>query len=94
MSRIEQSEKQLTRRCPRLGGPVSFRSCRTCEPEKQACWKIIDCWWETFDVVRYLHETLPQDQLSRIVNPKPPSKMAGILRCAEKARRRQGKSDP
>lgn len=93
MNRIKESEKQLTRRCPRLGGPVSFRYCRTCGHEKQACWKIIDCWWETFDVVQYLRDTLPQRQLSRILNPKPPSKIAGILHCADKARARTLKSD-
>ena len=94
MNRIEESEKQLTRRCPRLGGPVSFRYCKTGEKDRQACWKIIDCWWETFDVVQYLQDTLPPEQLQRILYPKPPSKLAGILLSAEKARRRSTKSDP
>ena len=94
MNRLEESEKQLTRRCPRLGGPVSFRYCRTCEADRQACWKIIDCWWETFDVVQYLRDTLPDSQLQRICHPKPPSKIAGVLRCADQARRRSTKSDP
>ena len=94
MARIEESEKQLTRRCPRLGGPVSFRYCRTCERNQQACWKIVDCWWETFDVVKYLRDTLPESQMQRIMHPKPPSKIAGIMLCADKARSRSSKTDP
>ena len=94
MNRIQESEKQLIRRCPRLGGPVSFHYCRTCERDHQACWKIVDCWWEIFDVVQYLRDTLPAVQLERLLHPKPPSKLAGILLCADKARRRSPKSDP
>ena len=94
VNRIEESEKQLIRRCPRLGGPVSFHYCRTGEKDRRACWKIIDCWWEIFDVVRYLHDILPDSQLQRILHPEPPPKIAGIVRCAEKARSRSPKSDP
>ena len=49
----------LCRRCPRLGGPVTFRYCLTGE-SSGPCFKVIDCWWETFDVVRFL-----QDHLTR-----------------------------
>ena len=94
MNRLEESEKQLTRRCPRLGGPVSFNYCRTSERDHQTCWKIVDCWWETFDVVRYLRDTLPDSQLQRLLHPEPPSKIAGILQCADQAGKRLSKFDP
>ncbi len=87
MNRFEESEKQLTRRCPRLGGPVSFRYCRSCDRDQRACFKIIDCWWETFDVVRYLADMLPGEEMQRLLHPEPPAKIAGIIRCADKARR-------
>jgi hypothetical protein len=76
---MEAAEKQLMRRCPRLGGPVSFHYCRTCEPGQQLCWKIIDCWWETFDVVRYLQERLTPEQLKRLQNSRGGSKITRII---------------
>ena len=83
---MEAAEKQLTRRCPRLGGPVSFHYCRTCEPDKQLCWKIIDCWWETFDVVRYLQERLSPEQINRLKGKKGRAKIVSIIENIEHAK--------
>jgi hypothetical protein len=82
----EESEKLLQRRCPRLGGPVTFHYCKNCSSEGQPCWKIIDCWWETFDVERYLKDTLPEEQLQSLIKTKPKPKVASLLEIAQKAR--------
>ena len=52
----------LKRRCPRLGGPVSFYYCRLGSEENRPCFKILDCWWEAFDVVSHMKSSLPEEQ--------------------------------
>ena len=81
---MEEDEKYLTRRCPRLGGPVSLHYCKSCEAGKAACWKIIDCWWEIFDIVQYLKDTLTADQYERLMCTKPKPKLTSILEIVER----------
>ncbi len=76
----------LERRCPRLGGLVSFRYCLTCGEDGEACFKIFDCWWEKFDVVSYLKENLPPDQFARLENKQPKPKIQSILEIMEKVK--------
>jgi hypothetical protein len=83
---MEEEEKHLTRRCPRLGGPVSLHYCKSGGAEGEACWKIIDCWWEIFDIAGYLRDTLSPDQYSRLIHTQPKPKMASILEIVEKVR--------
>jgi hypothetical protein len=85
---MEEDEKHLTRRCPRLGGPVSLHYCKSCGPEKEACWKIMDCWWEVFDIVGYLQDTLSEGQFQRLMRKKPKPKMTSILEIAERVQRK------
>ena len=78
----------LERRCPRLGHPITFTYCRTCEPDHRPCFKVFDCWWEQFDVQGYFHEILSEKAFSRLANPKPPDKVASLLDLIEQARQR------
>jgi hypothetical protein len=75
------------RRCPRLGGPVSFSYCETCGEHQLPCFKIFDCWWEHFDVAAYLKNKLSQEQFERLVNSKPKPKVASLLDLIEQAKR-------
>jgi hypothetical protein len=84
---MSQDSNPLVRRCPRLGGPVAFSYCLSCEPE-QPCFKIVDCWWETFDIVQYLRDHLPGDRLERVMNARPKAKIASLVEVIEQARRR------
>lgn len=84
---MEETAKRLIRRCPRLGSPVSLHYCQTCEPQAPACWKILDCWWETFDVARYLQDTLAPEQFQRLLDAKPKPKVASLVEIAERVRR-------
>jgi hypothetical protein len=54
--------------------------------ERSPCFKVIDCWWETFDVVRYLEDNLPQDQFARLMVARPRPKIASLVELIEKAR--------
>ena len=53
----------LVRRCPRLGNTVPFDYCEVCGDEQQPCFKILDCWWEHFDVVQYLKDNLTEESI-------------------------------
>jgi len=79
----------LERRCPRLGGPVPFSYCRTTGEGGMPCFKIMDCWWETFDVRTYLENNLSEAAFKSLTEAKPPDKIASILDLIERAKQRQ-----
>jgi hypothetical protein len=79
----------LVRRCPRLGGAVGFSYCMRCELE-QPCIKVVDCWWETFDIVRYLKDNLPEEQFNRLMTSRSKPKIASLVEIIEQAKKRQG----
>lgn len=87
---MDTGKDGLEMRCPRLGGAISFQYCRTCGDENLPCWKIADCWWETFDVMSWLRESLPEDQIQQILEKKeqPQPKVSTLLDLIEKARNR------
>jgi hypothetical protein len=58
-----------------------------CELE-QPCAKVIDCWWETFDIVRYLEDHLPEHQFSRIMTARPQPKIASLVETIAQAKKR------
>jgi hypothetical protein len=70
---------QFKRRCPRLGGPIEFSYCRTCEAQNLSCFKIFDCWWEYFDVVTYMREHLPKEQFDKLSQKNIKPKVVSIL---------------
>jgi len=76
------------RRCPRLGGPVSFLYCRTGGTDKQPCWKAFDCWWESFDIVTYMRTTLPEEQFEKLSDTRPQPKVNSIIELIAQAKRR------
>jgi hypothetical protein len=84
---MDKSKDRLERRCPRLGGDVSFYYCRTSSDDSSACWKIFDCWWECFDVVDYLNKYLPEDKFNKLVNTKPKPKMVSLVELIEQAKK-------
>lgn len=89
----------LERRCPRLGGPVRFAYCRTAG-DGGVCPKILDCWWERFDVAARMRAELPPEDFRRLVERRPPPDKAATLvdlirRARERtARRQDGGSEP
>jgi hypothetical protein len=83
---MKEGKKCLQRRCPRLGGPVSFDYCWTCGDAKQPCWKIVDCWWETFDIVNYLKKNLSEEEFNRLIHAKPKPKITSLVELIEQAK--------
>ena len=87
---MDASKDHFERRCPRLGGSVSFGYCRTCGENNTACWKIFDCWWERFDVVSHLSSCLTEEQFEALLacrRPKP--KLSSLVELIEQAKNRQ-----
>jgi hypothetical protein len=85
---MNESIDQLERRCPRLGGPVLFAYCKTSGDNHSVCWKILDCWWECFDVVGYLKKFLSEDEFKELANKKPKPKIISLVELIEQARKR------
>ena len=80
--------KKLVRRCPRLGNSVPFQYCKICGDHQQPCSKILDCWWEHFDVVRYLKDHLPAPEFNRLMNAQPKPKVSSLVELIELAKER------
>jgi len=85
---MREDMDRLERRCPRLGGPVSFGYCRTSGDDHSVCWKILDCWWESFDVVGYLQDSLSAEQFNKLVHAKPKPKIVSLIELVEQAKKR------
>jgi hypothetical protein len=80
--------KEMKHRCPRLGGPVSFEYCRYHASEKNPCWKILDCWWESFDVVALLTKELGEKAVKQLANTRPPPKTESLMTLIQQAQKR------
>ncbi len=85
---MNEAEKQLVRRCPRLGGPVAFLYCTSCEEDRRPCATIIDCWWEVFDVRRYLEDTLEPAAFERLSGTGRPSKVGQLVGIIAQTKKR------
>jgi len=83
--------EKMIHRCPRLGGPVSFEYCRYHAAEREPCWKILDCWWESFDVVGLLTRELGKEAVDRLANTRPPPKTQSLMALIQQAQERCGK---
>ncbi len=84
----EKSHDKHTRRCPRLGGPIDFKYCRSCGKNAGMCWKVIDCWWEYFDIQAYLEAHLPPEQIEALTQARPQPKIMSLVDLIEQAKSR------
>lgn len=85
---MDESRDHLEHRCPRLGGPVTFNYCRLHGGEQLPCWKILDCWWEIFDVVSFLKQYLSAEQFERLRNTQPKPKVTSLIELINQAKKR------
>lgn len=88
-AKMDSKIKALERRCPRLGGQIRFDYCLAGENNQGPCFKIMDCWWERFDVYHYLEATLPPKQFDALLQKDPPKpKASSLVELIEAARQR------
>lgn len=78
----------LRQRCPMLGHEVPFAYCRA-PGQELPCRKVLDCWWEGFDVEGFLRRHFSPDEIQQILAPRP-GRIASIVELIEKARRPAG----
>ena len=72
--------------CRKLGHHLKFAYCRTMK-DGAPCEKILDCWFEKFDVRGFLETHYTEDEIAEIRKPQMP-KTASLLELIEQARRR------
>lgn len=80
------------RRCPRLGGTViSFGYCIISGNDRLPCLKILDCWWEEFDVQAYLKEQMTAPAYEKLIGAAQAqqNKISSIIEIAAMAKRRK-----
>ena len=85
---MEEKKSKLVRRCPRLGNPVPFHYCKICGDHQQPCFKVLDCWWEYFDVVQYMKDQLSEDQFNQLMEARPKAKVTSLVELIEQAKKR------
>ena len=74
-----------SRRCPMLGHPVAFAYCRA-PGSTRPCRKVLDCWWETFDVAAFLRDCYGDGILAEITAPTK-NKVLSLMELIEQARK-------
>ena len=70
-----------------LGHEVTFSYCRA-PGAALPCRKILDCWWQTFDVDTFLHSHFTDEQIQQALAP-PKDKAVSIVELIQQARRSQ-----
>lgn len=79
----------LERRCPRLGGDVSFGYCKIGGEGDSPCFKVFDCWWERFDVVAHMQACLSPEAFEALsAHRSPPAKVASLVDLIRRAQER------
>ncbi|MBI9082101.1 MAG: hypothetical protein JEZ11_00805 [Desulfobacterales bacterium] len=78
----------LERRCPRLGGPVAFGYCRKCGDDGKPCFKILDCWWERFDVAAVMTAQMGTAGVEELRRSRPQPKVTSLLDLIAQAKER------
>ena len=83
----------LQRRCPRLGGPVTFRYCRQDASDDGTCSKVFDCWWERFDVVAFFRQQLTVEAFDKLKQTSMPDKVTSLVDIVRRAQENITPSD-
>lgn len=87
--------EKFERRCPRLGSPISFQYCLISGEDDGICWKVLDCWWEIFNVEAYLKQHMPKAEFAQLMAraEQPKNKISSIIEMIEKAKNREKAED-
>jgi len=79
---IDEHDKRRIR-CRMLGHEVGFCYCRQVSGD-QLCRKILDCWFEIFDVRQFLEDNYSPEQIEHLLEPPKP-KVTSILELIREA---------
>ncbi|MCI0498296.1 MAG: hypothetical protein L0Y36_01255 [Planctomycetales bacterium] len=70
--------------CQAMGHDVPFSYCRK-GAAAQPCRKIFDCWYQFFDIERFMQDHYTQDQIHRILSPPQP-KLTTLIDLIQRAK--------
>ena len=80
---IEQYDSKMIR-CPRVGGDVNFKFCRS-ENNLLPCRWVVGCWQMRIEISQFLEVHFSKEELDRVFAPPKP-KMESLVELIEKAR--------
>ena len=72
--------------CRILGHYLSFSYCRSCQ-ESAPCFKILDCWFDKFDVRKFIEENYTTAEIEHFLQPPKP-KVQTLLTLIQQAQKR------
>ena len=81
---LSPADDNMSIRCPRLGHNLGFFYCYK-ENSGLPCFKILDCWFEHFDVRSYLQQNLTPAQLNQVFRKTPQPKVLSLLELIKRA---------
>ena len=87
---IDQYDEK-TIRCPRVGGDVNFRFCRS-ENNMLPCRWMVGCWRMQVDIETFMVDHYSREDLDRISTPPKP-KIESLLNLVEKAKKVKQEDD-
>ena len=77
-------------RCPRLGHQINFSYCEI-ENSGIPCFKTLDCWYNHFDVHKFLEDKLSKEDFQKAFIDKGQPKVLSLLDLIAKAKANKGK---
>ena len=72
--------------CRLLGHHLRFSYCRSCQ-EGLPCSRILDCWFEKFDVRKFVEENFSAEEIEQFLKPPKP-KVQTLMTLIQKAQER------
>ncbi len=76
---------ELEIRCPRLGGEVNFKYCRTCE--KPFCPRIIFCWAQRIDIGDFLAKHFSAEEIHSALSKTSSGKLESLIKAMDEAKK-------
>ena len=67
---------------------MSFEYCLESGEEELPCGKVVDCWWEYFDILEYLRSRFSEEDFNRLVNSPPKPKVTSLVELIKQAQDR------
>jgi hypothetical protein len=78
---MDEKYDQEKIRCPRIGGEVIFKYCRTCGDP--FCHIIINCWAPRIDIGSFLAENYTPEQIQKCLSTRGSGRLSRILSATE-----------
>ena len=72
--------------CRILGHRLRFSYCRTCQDGLPCC-RILDCWFENFEIRRFIEENYTAEEMEKFLQPPQP-KMQTLMTLIQQAQER------